>query len=174
MSDLKLLAEAVAGWGNCTEAWLDTSEDDAAAVVGHIDEDGNTYPVMAINCEQYYADHDSMKLAKFYAAANPNAVLQLVTLIEAQAAQIDVMQDALKEVQMVAESSVKTHGYDKHHVRNSDVAKRALATTHNDALQAFAEKVREQCAQVCDSMYENGFSLKQCANVIRAIKELPK
>ena len=32
MSDLKTLAEAVAGWGNCTEAWLDTSEDDAAAI----------------------------------------------------------------------------------------------------------------------------------------------
>ncbi len=73
------------------------------------------------------------------------AMHEAADLIEAQAAQIDVMQDALKEVQMVAESSVKTHGYDKHHVRNSDVAKRALATTHNDAIQTFAEK--DRCKQ---------------------------
>ena len=26
MTNLKTLAEAVKGWGNCTEAWLDTSE----------------------------------------------------------------------------------------------------------------------------------------------------
>lgn len=43
--------------------------------------------------------------------------------------QIVMLRDALKEVQMVAESSVKTHGYDKQHVRNADVAKRALAAT---------------------------------------------
>ena len=97
MTNLKTLAEAVKGWGNCTEAWLDTSEDDAAAVVGHIDEDGNTYPVMVIDCEQYYADHDSMKLAKFYAAANPNAVLHLITLIEAQAAQIVMLRDWIRQ-----------------------------------------------------------------------------
>jgi len=43
--------------------------------------------------------------------------------------QVTRLRDALKEVQMVAESSVKTHGYDKQHVRNADVAKRALAAT---------------------------------------------
>lgn len=34
--------------------------------------------------------------------------------------------DALKEIQAIAESSVKTHGYDKAHIRVADIAKRAL------------------------------------------------
>ena len=99
MSDIKTLAEAVAGWGNCTEAWLDTSEDDASAVVGHIDEDGNTYPVAVIDCEQYYADHDSLKLARFYAAANPAAVLGLVAEVDSlrqQLAAVERQRDDLK------------------------------------------------------------------------------
>ena len=91
MNDLKLLAEAVAGWGNCTEAWLDTSEDDANAVFGHIDEDGNTYPVAVIDCEQYYAGHDSLKLAKFYAAANPTAVLNLITELASRDAEVALL-----------------------------------------------------------------------------------
>lgn len=33
---------------------------------------------------------------------------------------------ALKEIQAIAESSVKTHGYDKAHIRVADIAKRAL------------------------------------------------
>ena len=43
--------------------------------------------------------------------------------------QVTLLRDALREIQMVSESSVKTHGYDKQHVRNADVAKRALAAT---------------------------------------------
>ena len=79
---LKMLAQDVTGWANCNKAWLDTSEDDAAAVFGHIDEDGNTYPVATIDCDQYYQGQDSLKLAKFYAAANPVAVLNMILRIE--------------------------------------------------------------------------------------------
>lgn len=68
---LRELALAVAGWGNCNMAWLDNSEDNPAAVVGHINEDGEAYPVATVNCDQYYAGEDSLKLAKFYAAFNP-------------------------------------------------------------------------------------------------------
>ena len=49
-----------------------------------------------------------------------------------------------------------------------------ILATRRQALEQFAEKVREQCAQVCESMSAIGFSTKQCANVIRALKELPK
>ena len=45
LQKLKALAEEVTQWSNCNQAWLDQSEDDPAAVVGHIDDDGNTYPV---------------------------------------------------------------------------------------------------------------------------------
>ena len=79
---LKEAAGAVLGWSNCDKAWLDTSEDESAAVFGHIDEDGNTYPVATIDCDQYYQGQDSLKLARFYAAANPAKVLDLILRIE--------------------------------------------------------------------------------------------
>jgi len=110
MNDLKLLAEAVAGWGNCTEAWLDTSEDDASAVFGHIDEDGNTYPVAVIDCEQYYAGHDSLKLAKFYAAANPTAVLNLITELASRDAEIESLRQQLSEVKIVSDTQPAPEG----------------------------------------------------------------
>lgn len=81
IAELKKLAEAVTQWSNCNQAWLDSSEDTPAATVGHIDEDGSTYPVAVIDCDQYYAAQDSIKLAKFYAAANPQAILSLIKRI---------------------------------------------------------------------------------------------
>ena len=78
INKLEELAKAVTGWSNCDKAWLDTSEDTPAAVFGHIDEDGNTYPVATVDCDQYYSG-DSLNLAKFYAATNPSAILELIT-----------------------------------------------------------------------------------------------
>lgn len=78
LKELKRIAEGVTGWSNCNKAWLDTSEDVAAAVVGYIDEDGETYPVATVDCDQYYAACDSIKLARFYAAANPEMVLAMI------------------------------------------------------------------------------------------------
>lgn len=83
LEKLKMLAQSVKGWSNCNSAWLDTSEDDSAAVVGHISEDGETYPVAVIDCDQYYRGQDSLKLARFYAEANPAIVLALIEKIEA-------------------------------------------------------------------------------------------
>ena len=82
LEKLKALAEDVTQWSNCNQAWLDQSEDEPASVVGHIDDDGETYPVMTIDCDQYYAGQESLKLAKFYAAANPDAVLNLIRAVE--------------------------------------------------------------------------------------------
>jgi len=39
---------------------------------------------------------------------------------------LDLKNIALREILMIAESSVKTHGYDRHHVRVIDIAKRAI------------------------------------------------
>ena len=82
LKKLKAMAEEVKGWSNCNQAWLDHSEDEPAAVVGHIGEGGETYPVAVIDCDQYYAAQDSLKLAQFYAAANPEMVLRLIAMIE--------------------------------------------------------------------------------------------
>ena len=78
INELEELANTVSNWSNCDEAWLDCSEDVQAAVVGSIDEDGNEYSVTTVDCEQYYAASDSLKLAKFYAAANPSAIIKLI------------------------------------------------------------------------------------------------
>ena len=79
---IKAAALAVTGW-KLNHAWLDTSEDESVAVVGHIDEDGNEYAVITVDCDQYFAGRDSLPLAKFYAKANPSAVLQLIERLEA-------------------------------------------------------------------------------------------
>ena len=81
--ELRRLAQAVSGWSNCNQAWLDQSEDVPAAAVGHIDEDGNTYPIATIDCDQYYAAHQSLPLAKFYAAANPAVISERLDRLEA-------------------------------------------------------------------------------------------
>ena len=78
LDELERTATAVSGWSNCDKAWLDTSEDVAAAAVGAIDDDGAAYPVAIVDCDQYFAPADSLKLAKFYASANPAVVLELV------------------------------------------------------------------------------------------------
>ena len=75
-------AQAVKGWSNCNQAWLDTSEDDSVAVVGHIGEDGETYPVLTVDCDQYMRADQSMPLAKFYATANPATVSAMCDEIE--------------------------------------------------------------------------------------------
>jgi hypothetical protein len=82
LGKLKALAEDVKGWSNCDTAWLDPAEDELAAVVGHINEDGEKYCVTTVDCDQYYAAGDSLKLARFYAAANPATVLALLDKIE--------------------------------------------------------------------------------------------
>ena len=63
-----------------------------SVVVGHIGEDGETYPVVTIDCDQYSAAGNSLPLGKFYAAANPVVVSELLDRLEA--AEKDI---ALKE-----------------------------------------------------------------------------
>ena len=82
INNLRRLAQAVIDWGSCNQAWLDQSEDIPAAVVGRIDEDGNTYPVCTVDCELYYSS-DSLPLAKFYAAANPVSISEILDRLEA-------------------------------------------------------------------------------------------
>ena len=82
IKEIKAAALAVTGW-KLDHAWLDTSEDESSAVVGHIDEDGNEYAVITVDCDQYFQGQDSLPLAKYYAQANPPAVLELITRLEA-------------------------------------------------------------------------------------------
>ena len=89
INELEELAKAVTDWGNCNKAWLDNSEDVSVSVVGHISEDGETYPVATVDCDQYYAGKSSLPLAKFYAASNPSAILELIAAYREAVAALD-------------------------------------------------------------------------------------
>jgi len=69
---------------------------------------------------------------------NALAQADAADLIESQAAQIEMLRSAM----LCTDPEMTHHNF---------IA--ALEVTPNEALQAFAEKVREQCAQVCDSQY---------------------
>jgi len=79
---IKAAADRVKGWSNCDKAWLDTSEDESAAMFGAICEEGVRYPVATVDCDQYMLGEDSLPLAKFYATANPATVIALCDEIE--------------------------------------------------------------------------------------------
>ena len=80
--------------------------------------------------------------------------------LAAQAAQIEMMREAL--------------GYRIDHPKVIT----ALSTTPDQAIEQFAAKVREQCAKLCDDLVSDypsrtDITATQCADAIRAIKELP-
>jgi hypothetical protein len=90
IEELKRLAELNAGWSNASSAWNDMINE-GGAVVGHIDEDGNKYDVAVVDLVQYDGfEGDSLQLAKFYAAANPAAVLELIRQLEHHKADSEV------------------------------------------------------------------------------------
>ena len=76
-SVLKALAENTKGWDKLTECWP-SGESEPDWEVGAVSEDGDRYPVLTVNTDQYDAEHDAVKLAQYYAAANPAAILALL------------------------------------------------------------------------------------------------
>lgn len=80
---IRAAAETVKALGNCNKAWLDTAEDETAAIVGAVCEEGVRYPVATVDCDQYDHGGDSLPLAKFYATANPETVIALLDRLEA-------------------------------------------------------------------------------------------
>jgi len=99
INELRRLAQAVIGWGCCNQAWLDQSEDTPAAVVGHINEDGETYPVVTVDCDQYSAAGQSLPLGKFYAAANPAVINELLHRLEAAEKERDALQARIEALE---------------------------------------------------------------------------
>lgn len=77
--ELRKLAEAAKEWSNVT-AIRKHEDADGVCVIGGEDEDGNFYPVIEIDCDQYYAD--SKPLATYIAAANPATILSLLDRLE--------------------------------------------------------------------------------------------
>ncbi|MEA9994560.1 MULTISPECIES: hypothetical protein [unclassified Pseudomonas] len=84
-SKLKELAAATEGWQKLFDCWPERSEDgdlDMNWFVGSVNEDGEKYPVLEVNTDQYDAPEGAGRLARFYAAANPAVVLGLLAEIE--------------------------------------------------------------------------------------------
>lgn len=91
--ELKALAEGMDGWPNkaafqCDDVWF----------VGAIDEDENLYPVIEIQTEQYDAFDASEPMAKYYAAANPPAILELLAERDALLAERDALRAFANEL----------------------------------------------------------------------------
>ena len=80
---LKALAQDVTDWSNNDQAWRDP-RDAGLAMVRRIGLYDDNNPVALIDCDQYGQPDDSIKLARFYAAANPAVVLQLIAMIESK------------------------------------------------------------------------------------------
>ena len=105
-----------------------------------------------------------------YSADYERLTANMRETIEVQAAQIAMMREVL-----LLSKNGNNPAY-------QEMVKKVLSTTPNEALQAFAAKVREQCAQVCESTYPeyggaNPFCFEtpsECADAIRNLKELPK
>lgn len=83
LNELERMAEEVQGWSNVSDAWANPDDEDQGVqmptwIVGTIGDDDVHYDVAVVDCEQYSVPGESEKLAKFYAAANPAVVLELV------------------------------------------------------------------------------------------------
>lgn len=90
---LRRLAQAVSEQINCNQVWIDQDEDVRTVMVGYIGEGGDVYHVVSIN--PYYAEGQSLPLGKFYAAANPATVLELLDRLEVAEKERDVLRDRL-------------------------------------------------------------------------------
>ena len=74
---LRALATEAKGWGvNIVKP----ATDDDSCQVGRLGEDGEFYPLITIDCENYFGD--SKHLAEFIVAASPDVVLALLADLE--------------------------------------------------------------------------------------------
>ena len=79
------LAESVKGWGSCNQSWLFDDDDGYQTfAVGHVSYDGVKFQAATVDCANYDSN-DGENLAAFYAAANPQAISELIAMLrEAQ------------------------------------------------------------------------------------------
>ena len=108
---------------------------------------------------------------------------EMVCLIERQAAQIEMMREALKYLHTEKCDYMRINKLGNPYLEHgTKLAVKALYATPDQALEQFAAKVREQCAEVCEAEYVNvadgddevyNSAITHASRGIRAIKELP-
>lgn len=158
---LRELAQAIIGWENCRDAWPH-EEHDGIAVVGNIDDDGNKYPVVEIDAGQYFADADASRLAAFYAAANPSAVLALLD-------EVDNNRKAMNAAQNVIKSQELTIS----HMRSKADRNNEAVTTLDSERAANAAMTDERDAMI-ETMHHMRAELEKLRTVEAAARNLVK
>ncbi|MDY7559939.1 hypothetical protein QN366_04945 [Pseudomonas sp. CCC3.2] len=107
-SKLKELAAATEGWQKLFDCWPEQSEDgdlDVNWFVGSVNEDGEKYPVLEVNTDQYDAPEGAGRLARFYAAANPAVVLGLIAELTQLKAECEGLRRKVRIQQRLNESA---------------------------------------------------------------------
>lgn len=96
MSDsiLELIA-SVKGW-YLNQAWEKIDDDGYKTACIGVISDGEKYPVATIDCGQYDQEGDSIKVARYIAAANPEYMASLQETIRTQQATIERLTEQLK------------------------------------------------------------------------------
>ena len=108
--------------------------------------------------------------------------------VERQAAQIEQMREVLayvKDACLYSDDDGAIGVTQEPHIDSLafDMICKALTATPEQALEQFAERVREQCAKMCEAEYVNvadgddevyNSAITHASRGIRAIKELPK
>lgn len=131
---LRELAEGVKHWGNSVaDAWPADPDFNDSWVAGAIDEDGNKYPVIEVDADQYDAPGDSERLARFFTAANPATVLTLLDEIETLQGRCGKLVSALRRI------SYRASGYECRQAPTSDLQRAFsdLMKQADDALYCF-------------------------------------
>lgn len=140
---LRVLAEAATGWSNCDKVWPH-AEYDGISVLGAICEEGVQYPVAEIDADTYGGDGDSLKLAQFYAGANPATVLALLSENAAKDKQLAAYATLVKSIEERQRLASNEHAKSIK-ARDSLQSERdanSILTTENAALAAEVERLR--------------------------------
>lgn len=77
------IAAVPRGWGNAFDEARKHPDEDGIAQVGGVDEDQRLYPVIEVNCDEYYGPEDSLPLARYISAAKPKTIAALFAEREA-------------------------------------------------------------------------------------------
>lgn len=104
---LRLAAQAVKAWSNIDDFWELPDSDCGETVLGAIEE-GEKYALLTIDADTFGTDGESVKLARFYASANPGAVLALLDERDHLHAQVEALSAA--QAGVPAEPLHITHG----------------------------------------------------------------
>ena len=163
---LRVLAEAATGWSNCDKVWPH-AEYDEISVLGAICEEGVQYPVAEIDADTYGDDGDSLKLAQFYAGANPAAVLALLSENAAKDKQLAAYATLVKSIEERQRLASNEHAksIEARDSLQSERDANSILTTENAALAAEVERLRGYIVRMRDSLKFGaitGFEADQC------------